>query len=606
MSKWLGDYTAGKIVFCPFTTIDGNGAPTTLAGSPAILVYKDDGTTESASTGITLTPDFDGRLGMNMVKIDTSADGAFYVTGHEFHVTITTGTVAGVSVVGYIVGHFSLATHSPLRPATADRTLVVDAAGLGDANAVKLGPTGAGTAQTARDIGLSVLLSNGAGTGQVKLSAGYVAPNWGDVGNPTTVVDLTQTTIKNLDNAPTDSAGVTTLLTRIGGTITINGGRVDANAVYWNGHAVVAENVNGVPKVDVVDWLGTVPATPNTAGVPKVDLTRVDGNPTNDHSATLALKQLDISNTAGPGMSIVSTTDDAVVIVGNLLGIDVVGQTGGAKFVGGSGNADGIAAVKAGAGKDINGTLTRVTLADTLTTYTGNTLQTGDSFVRLGAPVGGSISIDIAAVKTDTGNLVTRITSTLFSGITSLAKWMRAMLRSDAADATALSEINLGGGTYAEASHSQQGAASGGGASAASIWSYVNRTLTGTTTPVTVTGPLVASDVIEIVQGDSYYNADGRALEWTSTSWPDLTGATVVFSAKNNLTTALDIANHAMTVVTPTGTAKVRLELAASDTISLALGAKAYSWDVQATLTNGHVVTLVRGQMTVHEDYSTS
>lgn len=44
---------------------------------------------------------------------------------------------------------------------------------------------------------------------------------------------------------------------------------------------------------------------------------------------------------------------------------------------------------------------------DTLTTYTGNTVQTGDSYARLGAPAGASVSADVAAVKTDTGNIVT-------------------------------------------------------------------------------------------------------------------------------------------------------------------------------------------------------
>jgi hypothetical protein len=62
----------------------------------------------------------------------------------------------------------------PLVPATAGRSLVVDAAGLADANVVKLGPTGSGTAQTARDIGASVLLSSGTGTGQVTLTSGRV------------------------------------------------------------------------------------------------------------------------------------------------------------------------------------------------------------------------------------------------------------------------------------------------------------------------------------------------------------------------------------------------------------------------------------------------
>lgn len=92
-----------------------------------------------------------------------------------------------------------------LNPATAGRTLVVDAAGLADANTVKLGPTGSGTAQTARDIGASVLLSSGTGTGQVKLSSGYVAPNWGDVGNPTTTLALTGTTIATTQKVDVDT-----------------------------------------------------------------------------------------------------------------------------------------------------------------------------------------------------------------------------------------------------------------------------------------------------------------------------------------------------------------------------------------------------------------
>lgn len=43
-----------------------------------------------------------------------------------------------------------------------------------------------------------------------------------------------------------------------------------------------------------------------------------------------------------------------------------------------------------------------VLLTDTVTTYTGNTPQTGDSFARLGAPAGASHAADIAAVKGDT------------------------------------------------------------------------------------------------------------------------------------------------------------------------------------------------------------
>jgi len=49
---------------------------------------------------------------------------------------------------------------------------------------------------------------------------------------------------------------------------------------------------------------------------------------------------------------------------------------------------------------DLSGT--DIQLVDTVTTYTGNTVQTGDSYGRLGAPAGASVSADVAAVKVDT------------------------------------------------------------------------------------------------------------------------------------------------------------------------------------------------------------
>jgi hypothetical protein len=45
----------------------------------------------------------------------------------------------------------------------------------------------------------------------------------------------------------------------------------------WNGTAVAAPNVAGVPKVDLTHWLGTAAATPTVAGVPEVDVTHVGG-----------------------------------------------------------------------------------------------------------------------------------------------------------------------------------------------------------------------------------------------------------------------------------------------------------------------------------------
>lgn len=88
------------------------------------------------------------------------------------------------SATAFITGVNSLA------PPSAWNLLSID--GNGRVDVIKV----AGTTQTARDLGASVLLSSGTGTGQVKLSSGYVAPNWGDVGNPTSTLDLTGTTTK--------------------------------------------------------------------------------------------------------------------------------------------------------------------------------------------------------------------------------------------------------------------------------------------------------------------------------------------------------------------------------------------------------------------------
>lgn len=52
-----------------------------------------------------------------------------------------------------------------------------------------------------------------------------------------------------------------------------------------------------------------------------------------------------------------------------------------------------------------NNTIPTVTTVGTLTTYTGNTPQTGDSFARLGAPAGASVSADIAATLAQTDDI---------------------------------------------------------------------------------------------------------------------------------------------------------------------------------------------------------
>lgn len=125
----LGDFTPGKTIPGKFNTHKADGTPITLAGTPALSVYKDS-TTESTA-GVTLTVDYDARTGLHRYSIDTGADGTFYAAGNDFQIVITTGTVDSISVVGTVVGSFSLSNRSALRPTTADRTFDVSATGEG-------------------------------------------------------------------------------------------------------------------------------------------------------------------------------------------------------------------------------------------------------------------------------------------------------------------------------------------------------------------------------------------------------------------------------------------------------------------------------------------
>jgi hypothetical protein len=127
MSKHLGDFDLTTVIYGKFTTFrPSTGAAYTLAGTPVLSVYKNNSTTQS-TTGVTLTADFDSVTGLNHFAIDTSADGTFYSTGGFFDIVITTGTVDSVSVVGSVVGSFTLRANSALKPTTAGETLDVGA-----------------------------------------------------------------------------------------------------------------------------------------------------------------------------------------------------------------------------------------------------------------------------------------------------------------------------------------------------------------------------------------------------------------------------------------------------------------------------------------------
>lgn len=115
--SWIGNIALGQTIDFKFTTrAFASGAPTTLAGSPAVAAYVDNGTTE-ITAGITLSVDFDSRTGLNNVRV-VATGGNGYAAGTNVEIVITAGTVGGTSVVGEVVGSFSIENRSISNTAT--------------------------------------------------------------------------------------------------------------------------------------------------------------------------------------------------------------------------------------------------------------------------------------------------------------------------------------------------------------------------------------------------------------------------------------------------------------------------------------------------------
>ena len=192
--SYHGDISLEDTIDIKFTTRRfSTGAPFTLAGTPAISAYVGNSTTE-ITAGITLSVDFDSRTGLNNVRVvATAANG--YTAATNVQLVITAGTVDSVSVVGEVVGSFSIAARSSLRPTVAGRTLDVSAGG----------------------------------------EAGV---DWANVGSPTTTVGLSGTTVKTATDVETDTADIQA---RLPAALTA-GGNIKADALALSGDTTAADN----------------------------------------------------------------------------------------------------------------------------------------------------------------------------------------------------------------------------------------------------------------------------------------------------------------------------------------------------------------------------
>ena len=249
----LGDFDSSAVIYFKFTTFrPSTGAPFTLAGTPALSVYKDNSTTQSTS-GITLTADFDSVTGLNHVAVDTSADGTFYSAGSFFDVVITTGTVDSVSAVGVVVGRFTLRKTSALKPTTSGRTLDVSSGGEAGIDFANIGsPTTtvnlSGTTISTSQVVASVTGAVGSVTGSVGSVTGAVGSVTGNVGG--NVVGSVGS-VTGAVGSVTGSVGSVTgnVGGNVVGSVASVTARVTANTDQLAGQTVTAANAVTFPSI---------------------------------------------------------------------------------------------------------------------------------------------------------------------------------------------------------------------------------------------------------------------------------------------------------------------------------------------------------------------
>lgn len=388
----LGTVLPGSTVRIPFSSFDkDDGSSITMTNFAAadILVYKDGGTTERASTnGFTATTDFDSKTGKHLIVLDladnTTAD--FWAAGSDYQVavdavtvdTVTTGGWVGSFRIGYpgaildtTIATLASQTSFTLTSGPADDdalngmwAVIHDAASAvqkswvliddytGASKTVTLA-AGATFTVAAKD-NISVMFPaplQPTTTGR-KLdvtTGGEAGIDWANVGSPTTTVNLSGTTVKTATDVETDTADIQSRL-----PAALVGGRMDANVGAISADATAADNAESF--FDGTGYAGTNNVIPTVTTV------------------TNAVTAGTVSDKTGYSISGTTTTLDALQTALNA-----------AHGAGSWATATGFSTHSAA---DVWAVGTREITGGTITTYTGNTPQTGDGYAYLVSNLG--------------------------------------------------------------------------------------------------------------------------------------------------------------------------------------------------------------------------
>lgn len=232
----MKDYTLGETVDFKFTTCEPDtGAPITLAGTPVISAYVDNSTTQ-ITAGITLTVDFDGVTGLHNVRV-VATSGNGFTTGTNVALIITTGTVDGVSAVGYKVAEFSLGRPGTSNVTQFNGTAATASGGRPEVNASHWAGTAVGSTTVRADLINIAGAAVSTTTAQLGVNAVQISGDGTAADNVELAFDNTAGSVPSMgivDQGTAQSATGTTLVLRaaaafaddelIGATIQITGG----------------------------------------------------------------------------------------------------------------------------------------------------------------------------------------------------------------------------------------------------------------------------------------------------------------------------------------------------------------------------------------------
>lgn len=215
--------------------------PTLAAGD--VTISKDGGAFANLTTLPTVTPASGKSVKVTLSNTEMTAD----------NVLVVFSDAAGAQWCDLSINIQTAARQIDdlAYPATSGRSMVVDAAGLVDSNVVKLGPSGSGTAQTARDVGGNVDAAITSRMASYTQPTGFLAATF-----PTTVASTTNitagtiTTVTNLTNAPT--AGDLTATMKASVNAEVDTALADINLDHLVGTAT------GIPAVPAGTFLDQI------------------------------------------------------------------------------------------------------------------------------------------------------------------------------------------------------------------------------------------------------------------------------------------------------------------------------------------------------------